>query len=110
MKLLLNPFTRRHDIEIEVTGDAPTVMTSAGKLHQCLVNLIQNAAIHGYEGSGGLVSIDIEDRGRTAVILVRDSGRGMPRTSKLEPWNPSSQRNEVEVGRGLDFILRRHIC
>ena len=105
VKLLLNPFTRRHDIEIEVTGDAPTVMTSAGKLHQCLVNLIQNAAIHGYEGSGGLVSIDIEDRGRTAVILVRDSGRNMPPDVQARALEPFFTTKRGRGGTGLGLHL-----
>ena len=104
VKLLLNPFTRRHDIEIEVTGDAPTVMTSAGKLHQCLVNLIQTRQYMD-TGSGGLVSIDIEDRGRTAVILVRDSGRGMPPDVQARALEPFFTTKRGRGGTGLGLHL-----
>ncbi|MGC6417627.1 MAG: sensor histidine kinase, partial [Bradymonadia bacterium] len=105
VKLLLNPLSRSHGIEIEIEGDPVAVETSPGKLHQAIVNLIQNAAIHGYEGAGGKVSIRIARTKTGAQIQVQDYGRGMSPEIQRKALEPFFTTKRGKGGTGLGLHL-----
>ena len=105
VKLLLNPLSRSHGIEIEIEGDPVAVETSPGKLHQAIVNLIQNAAIHGYEGAGGKVSIRIARTKTGAQIQVQDFGRGMSPEIQRKALEPFFTTKRGKGGTGLGLHL-----
>lgn len=59
---------------IDVPGDL-TVLADGERLHQVLVNLVDNAARHG--PTGGLVSVSGYASGSCVVLEVRDEGPGI---------------------------------
>ncbi|WP_189259475.1 HAMP domain-containing sensor histidine kinase [Lentzea flava] len=59
---------------IDVPGDL-TVFADGERLHQVLVNLVDNAARHG--PTGGLVSVSGSCSGGSVVLEVRDEGPGI---------------------------------
>ncbi|SER93982.1 HAMP domain-containing sensor histidine kinase [Lentzea albida] len=59
---------------IDVPGDL-TVLADGERLHQVLVNLVDNAARHG--PTGGLVSVSGYASGACVVLEVRDEGPGI---------------------------------
>ncbi|HEX6358055.1 HAMP domain-containing sensor histidine kinase [Actinophytocola sp.] len=61
---------------VDVQPPAPSVVADRGRLHQVVLNLLDNAARHG--PAGGKVHVWAEARKDDVVIEVRDEGPGIP--------------------------------
>ncbi len=76
----LTPLARSHGVRLRrptPRGDGgPVVVADAERLHQVLLNLLENAVK--YTGSGGEVMAEPWTNGEVAGVTVRDTGPGIP--------------------------------
>jgi two-component system, OmpR family, sensor histidine kinase BaeS len=64
------------DITLAEQLTTAEVFADAGRIHQIITNLLTNAVK--FTPAGGRVTIDVRPSGRTAVLRVSDTGRGIP--------------------------------
>jgi signal transduction histidine kinase len=92
--------------DIEVVADANAASGA-------LVNLLENAAKYGIEGDDEHeIELDLSRQGATAVLEVRDRGRGIPAGEEeriFEGFYRASNAGEVR-GAGLGLSLVRHFA
>jgi C4-dicarboxylate-specific signal transduction histidine kinase len=77
---------------------------------QILISLINNAAVHGFEGStGGSIQIGYEEtqhEGNESVsITVRDDGRGIPKENLQRIFHPFFSTRFGQGGSGLGLYV-----
>lgn len=66
----------RHPVETAVSADAPMVLVDPNLFHQCLTNLIENAAKYG--DPQGPITVAAQRRGGGLELTVSDHGPGIP--------------------------------
>ena len=90
---------------------AVTVRADRERLEQIVLNLLSNAMK--FTPAGGRVTLDCSTRDGKVVVLVRDSGRGIPaekQTSIFEPFTQVDQTYTREVGgAGLGLAISREL-
>ncbi len=69
--------TPRVSLAIEATGRVP-VWADPDALHQVLVNLLDNAIQHPHPARPQVITLLGEARGAQSVLIVRDTGQGIP--------------------------------
>lgn len=94
---------------IKVQLDLPThdivLAMDAGKIEQVLLNLLQNG-IEALEGStGGLVTLRVRRKPRSAVIEVQDNGPGLP-DPEAPIFDPFFSTKPNGTGLGLSIVHR----
>jgi len=80
-KYRLKASERKIDLQIETGNSAPMVYGDIGMLERVLENLIDNALRH--TADGGRVSVDLSPQGDHVMVMVSDTGCGIP-ADKLE--------------------------
>jgi signal transduction histidine kinase/ActR/RegA family two-component response regulator len=93
------------------TAEMPSMMVDAQKLEQVLNNLITNAIKFSYPDS--CIEVELLEGGDRALILVRDSGQGIPESEQENMFKPF-QRTSVkstagEKSTGLGLMIVRKI-
>ena len=86
------------------------VVADAGRLHQCLVNLLTNAIK--YNQPGGSVRISVSKDVSGTAISVRDDGMGMDAQQRLhlfEPFNRLGRQDDAAPGTGLGLVITRQL-
>ncbi|MGC4071432.1 MAG: ATP-binding protein [Nibricoccus sp.] len=95
---------RRISLGIE-TADAP-VQADATRMRQAVANLIDNAIK--YTPEGGSVEVRTERREREAVLIVKDSGPGVPEAEQARIWERlyrgDQSRSQSGLGLGLSLV------
>ena len=77
------------------------------RLEQVFVNLLENAARHGDEGTGILVSVR---GGQTEVVIrVQDHGPGIPAELTEAVFEASVRGSTAATGQGLGLAIARGI-
>lgn len=89
-------FVVRSDGPVWVEGDLL-------RIHRILVNLIENAAIHG--PSGGLVTIELEAADDGPVIMVSDRGSGVPEPERDRIFERFVRLDGSTAGSGIGLYL-----
>ncbi|MGE5386791.1 MAG: PAS domain S-box protein [Betaproteobacteria bacterium] len=99
-----------HALQIEIP-DALSMNSYPGPLEQVVVNLVNNAILHGLEGrSGGTVEIGAEVLENDWVrITVADNGRGIPEASLNRVFDPFFTTKLGKGGSGLGLHIVRNI-
>ena len=97
---------------VAVTGPASAspihVRADSLRLAQVLRNLLRNAITH--TPAGGRVTVTVEPRGGTVVIIVADTGRGIPAEhlalvfERFHRVDPSRNRSSGGMGLGLAVV------
>ncbi len=106
---VLQPTLTRHRVVVELELPTIDVWADEDKLLQVLVNLIENAAVHGPDG--GRIRV-VGRRERDVVVLeVHDEGAALE-PSRIEPlFAPHSRGHGVKVkGTGLGLFIVRSIA
>ena len=86
-------FAAALDPTVEEIADIKTAVSEA----------VTNAIIHGYEGRGGRVYLEMEARGNLLTIVVRDRGRGIADIEKaMQPLYTSKPHLERS---GMGFTV-----
>ncbi len=94
-----------------INGQLPAVLGDEPKVEQVLHHLVQNALQHTESGS---VSIEAELRDQLVLVIVRDTGEGIPEEKLAQLFSPFHQIAEIDTratgGLGLGLaISRQHI-
>ena len=97
---------------LEFTAGAPLpVAADAVKLSQAVQHLLSNAVK--YSPHGGVVAIEVADRGDSATIVVSDAGMGVPASALphiFERFYRAANINPLEIsGFGIGLYLARQI-
>jgi signal transduction histidine kinase/tetratricopeptide (TPR) repeat protein len=81
-----------------------------GPLGQVLTNIIQNAAVHAFEGrEAGLLHITASTTGDTVEMVVTDDGNGMTAQSLAHIFDPFYTTKLGKGGSGLGMTICRNI-
>jgi len=100
---------KNKDIEItqEIDPLAATIWSDPYKLRQVLINLITNA-VHA-TGTGGKISIILENTGDDVALTVRDTGQGIPKENLKKIFEPFFSTKPPGEGTGLGLFVCRSI-
>lgn len=92
---------------IDVAGDLE-VLADGERLHQVLVNLVDNAARHG--PTGGLVSVSGYSSGSSVVLEVRDEGPGIALADRSRIFERFTRGERAGGGgTGLGLAIARWV-
>ena len=92
-------------------GELPLVDCYAGQLNQVWMNLLHNAAQAA--GPQGSVRVATRLEGRTALVTISDTGRGIPAEHMEKIFDPFFTTKPIGEGTGLGLsisygIVKRH--
>jgi two-component system, NtrC family, sensor kinase len=106
---LVKKEAKNKDIEVttKIDPSAATIWNDPYKLRQILINLITNA-VHA-TGTGGKISIILEDKGDDVALTVRDTGQGIPRENLKKIFEPFFSTKPPGEGTGLGLFVCRSI-
>jgi signal transduction histidine kinase len=101
------------DIELCLDRDLPAVRCHAGEIGQVVLNLVVNAAhaiadVTDARGKGTITATTRLD-GDHALILVSDTGTGIPETARPRIFDPFFTTKEVGRGTGQGLALAHAI-
>lgn len=108
-EVLLKDTFEAHRVRLEADVPPLTVWADADKLLQVLINLLENAAIHGPDGA--TVHLSAAPVGGTVQVAVRDEGEPLPQGSIERLFEPHARGRRVKVkGTGLGLYIVRSIA
>jgi two-component system phosphate regulon sensor histidine kinase PhoR len=111
----VNTFAQRADalsLELELEAPAPvTVDADRGSLRQVAVNLVDNALRH--TPPGGSVVVEVRREGDDALLVVRDTGVGIPFADLPRVFERfyvvDRSRSREHTGTGLGLAIAKHL-
>ena len=92
------------EISFDAEVDSVTVAADPASLSRAIVNLIQNAVIHG--GQKGTIRVGV---GRDGSVRVADSGPGVAQEHRRAIFEPFNRIVPLDQGAGLGLSLVRDI-
>ena len=101
------------DVQVEL-GVLPLVTCHAGEINQVILNLLVNAAHAiadkvGDSGKRGKILLRTRHEGERVVIVIEDSGSGIPAHLRERIFEPFFTTKEVGRGTGQGLALARAI-
>ena len=104
----VNPLAKQNNmvIKLEVDTNLPDINADADRLHQIILNLINNALI--YANEGGRIIIKATCNSDSILIEVRDYGPGISvkqRQVLFEPGYQVAYRKQLTGGLGIGLSL-----
>ena len=101
---MLLPEARRRNIEIEVatSGRVPRIFIDRGQFRQLLINLIKNA--EDAMPSGGSLEIALMGIKDNFLLLVKDTGYGIPQELTRRIFDPYFTTKDNGTGLGLALV------
>lgn len=97
-------------LSVEIPGTLPQVMGDAQRLHQVMLNLLNNAVK--YCRPGDHVTVTARYEGGCLIVSVADSGPGIPAEAlphMFERFYRVAGTEEQAVGSGLGLVIARQI-
>lgn len=110
-QMTLHPMLKRANCQV-VLDMAPTLQLDSfpGPLGQVIANLIENAAKHGLEGSGGVITLSARAAGDSRVtISVADHGKGIASELHQHVFEPFYTTRLGQGGSGLGLHIAHNI-
>jgi two-component system sensor histidine kinase BaeS len=100
------------DLQVAVDQDLPTIVGDAARLEQVLSNLVANAVRH--TPSGGNITLRAEGTGQGLLIVVQDTGQGIPAEDLPYVfdrfWRGDRSRSHARgAGSGLGLAIARQL-
>ncbi|MFY7907509.1 MAG: ATP-binding protein, partial [Burkholderiaceae bacterium] len=107
----LRPSLKRHPHRIDVSIPPGIKMNSEpGALGQVLINLINNAYLHAFEGrSNGVLTISAHVCGSEVELTVADNGIGMPADRLDKLFQPFFSTKIGQGGTGLGMLIVQNL-
>jgi len=101
---MLMPEAKRRNIEIKVTstGNLPKILIDRGQFKQLLINLIKNA--EDAMPSGGNLEIALMAIKDNFLLLVKDTGYGIPQELTRRIFDPYFTTKDNGAGLGLALV------
>ncbi len=96
MRFPAHSFVLRSEAAVMVQGDLL-------RIHRVIVNLVENAAIHG--PSGGLVTVEVQEGADHALIAVSDRGGGVPDAERDRIFDRFVRLDGSGAGTGIGLYL-----
>lgn len=107
--VLLHDTFLEHRVRLECDVPPHNVLADEDKLLQVLINLLENAAIHGPDEATIFLSAEME--GAWVRVSVRDEGEPLPQGSIERLFEPHSRGRRVKAkGTGLGLYIVRSIA
>jgi signal transduction histidine kinase len=107
------PVAEQKGVVLETAVDAaiPAIYGDSVRLAQVVSNLLDNAVK--FTPAGGRVAVELRHAGREAVLVVRDTGRGIPHEFLPRAFQAFQQLGDPRLGAarglGLGLSIVRHI-
>jgi PAS domain S-box-containing protein len=104
----LKPSLKRHPQQIVLNIPDGIVMDShPGPLGQVIINLINNAYLHAFEGrTDGVLNISAElVDGKKVVLRIADNGHGIPQENLARLFEPFFSTKKGKGGTGLGMSI-----
>lgn len=102
---------RRQSVTTKIGPDAARLVTDAGKLHDVLRNLVENAAM--YAPSGSRIELLAGRRGGYVDLTVADEGPGIPEADQARIferfYRVDKARSRESGGTGLGLSIVKHL-
>ena len=93
-RVVVSVFMARMNPTLEEFDDVKTAVSEA----------VTNAVIHGYQGNGGIIYLEVEILKQELTVTVRDTGIGIPNISQaMEPMFTTDPEGE-RSGMGFSFM------
>ena len=105
---LLRDTFKEHHVKLELEVPSFTVLADADKLLQVLINLLENAAIHGPDNA--VIYLSAAQRGQFIQVSVRDEGKPLAPESIETLFEPHSRGTVKTRGTGLGLYIVRSIA
>ena len=87
-------FLSRLDPTLEEMEDVKTAVSEA----------VTNAVIHGYQGNGGIIELEVTVEGAVLTVIVRDTGTGIRDVRRaMEPMY-TTDKTGTRSGMGFSFM------
>ena len=97
-----------HPVDLEWDPHLPTIETDAGKVHQIIANLVDNAMK--YSDPGAHVTIAARPDQDGALVTVTDQGRGIPPDQQAKVFDRFYQVDQTSTRRVGGTGLGLYIC
>lgn len=107
----LSPSLKRHPHQINVDIAPGIVMHSQpGALGQILINLVNNAYLHAFEGrQDGVLTLRARAQGDAVELTVSDNGVGMPPERVAKMFQPFFSTKMGQGGTGLGMAIVQNL-
>lgn len=93
-RVVVSVFMARMNPTLEELDDVKTAVSEA----------VTNAVIHGYQGNGGIIYLQVEIIGKEMTVTVKDTGVGIPDVEQaMEPMYTTDPEGE-RSGMGFSFM------
>jgi signal transduction histidine kinase len=99
---LLEPQAAHAQVRLEKAGSPAPAMADGTRLQQALFNLVLNAIQA--TPPGGLVRVETDASGDDAIVVVEDSGPGIPPELRERIFEPFFTTKESGSGLGLPLV------
>ena len=111
-RALLQTTLQTHDVTLKLDVPPLTVWADADKLLQVLINLLENAAIHGPDHATVLLEAAPDpDDPQYARVVVRDQGAPLPLETVERLFEPHARGASVKArGTGLGLYIVRSVA
>jgi len=85
---------------LDFAPELPKLMVVPDQLTQVFINILMNA-VDSLQGNAGSISIQTTAQDSKMVILVRDTGKGIPPEDQEKIFDPFFTTKEIGQGTGL---------
>lgn len=107
----LRPLMKQNGVKLnaQIDDEVINLKTYPSKLSQVLVNIAQNAAVHGFDGEHSdnkELSIHLTQNKDNVFVSIKDNGKGIPTDIKNKIFDPffTTKRNSGGTGLGLSIV------
>ena len=103
------------DLELDLDQDLPRIICVPSAINQVILNLIVNAAhaigdaVHDQDGEKGTIAISTSIDGDHAIIVIADTGCGMPTEIRDRVFDPFFTTKEVGKGTGQGLAIAHSV-
>ena len=108
---MLGPNAEKHNVTITMQGEECSIQGNRMMIEELLYNLCDNAIR--YNNENGSVLVDVRRRGEQVVLMVSDTGIGIPKAYQERIferfYRVDKSRSKSTGGTGLGLAIVKHI-